>query len=67
MKNSKKLMLMLMDKLKMKPRPKVKVKAGLKMTKLSSLEKFLQIQGIVYNHKFKNFFQMTKRNIDILL
>ena len=38
MKNSKKLMLMLMYKLKIKPRPKAKVKAGLKMTKLSSLE-----------------------------
>ena len=58
---------MLMYKLKMKPRLKVKVKAGLKMTKLSSLEKFLQIQGIVYNDKFKNFFQMAKRNINILL
>ena len=29
---------MLMYKLKIKPRPKAKVKAGLKMTKLSSLE-----------------------------
>ena len=41
--------------------------SGSENDKVSSLEKFLQIQGIVYNHKFKKFFQITKRNIDILL
>ena len=47
MKNSKNLMLMLMYKLKMKPRLRVKLQAGLKMTKLSSLEKFLHTQEIL--------------------